>query len=85
MSARRLENLVVFDYSAERIELAIVSGASSDRTEEIAAGFPGVRGACNPRGGKVAAQDSAVRSTESEIAAFTEANVLGALPTSPPS
>lgn len=86
MIARRLENLVAFDYSAERLELAIASGASSGRTEEIAAGFPGVRGTRNPRRGKLAPQDNAVRSTESEIVAFAQANalVLGAPPNSPP-
>jgi len=72
--ARRLENLLALDYPADRLELAVTSDASTDRTEEIAAGFPGVRVIRNPRGGKVAAQDNAVRSTESEIVAFTDAN-----------
>jgi len=71
---RRLENLLALDYPADRLELAVTSDASTDRTEEIAAGFPGVRVIRNPRGGKVAAQDNAVRSTESEIVAFTDAN-----------
>ncbi|HSO01048.1 MAG TPA: glycosyltransferase family 2 protein [Gaiellaceae bacterium] len=76
--ARRLENLLALDYPADRLELVVTSDASTDRTEEIAAGFPGVRVIRNPRGGKVAAQDNAVRSTESELVAFTDANAAWA-------
>ena len=76
--ARRLENLLALDYPADKLEVVVTSDASSDRTEEIAAGFPHVRVIRNPRGGKVAAQDSAVRSTESEIVAFTDANATWA-------
>ncbi len=72
--ARRLENLRALDYPADKLELVVTSDASTDRTEEIAASFPGVRVIRNPRGGKVAAQDNAVRETESEILAFTDAN-----------
>ena len=78
MIARRLENLLALDYPADKLELVVTSDASTDRTEEIAAAFPGVRVVRNPRGGKVAAQDSAVRSTESEIVAFTDANATWA-------
>ncbi len=76
--ARRLENLQALDYPANRLALVVTSDASSDRTEEIAAAFPDVRVIRNPRGGKVAAQDSAVRSSESEIVAFTDANATWA-------
>ncbi len=76
--ARRLENLLALDYPAGKLELVVTSDASTDRTEEIAAGYPGVRVIRNPRGGKVAAQDNAVRSTESEIVAFTDANATWA-------
>ena len=76
--ARRLDNLLVLDYPADKLELVVTSDASTDRTEDLAAGFPGVRVVRNPRGGKVAAQDNAVRSTESEIVAFTDANATWA-------
>jgi len=76
--ARRLENLLALDYPAEKLLLVVTSDASIDRTEEIAAGFAGVQVIRNPRGGKVAAQDNAVRSTESEIVAFTDANATWA-------
>jgi cellulose synthase/poly-beta-1,6-N-acetylglucosamine synthase-like glycosyltransferase len=76
--ARRLDNLLALDYPADKLDLVVTSDASTDRTEEIAAAFPGVRVVRNPRGGKVAAQDNAVRSTESEIVAFTDANATWA-------
>ena len=76
--ARRLENLLALDYPAGKLQLVVTSDASTDRTEEIAAGFPGVQVVRNGRGGKVAAQDNAVRSTESEIVAFTDANATWA-------
>jgi glycosyltransferase involved in cell wall biosynthesis len=76
--ARRLENLLALDYPRDKLELVVTSDASSDRTEEIAASFDGVRVIRNPRGGKVAAQDRAVRETTSEIVAFSDANATWA-------
>ncbi len=75
---RRLENLLALDYPADKLQLVVTSDASTDRTEEIAASFPGVTVIRNPRGGKVAAQDNAVRQTEGEILAFTDANATWA-------
>jgi cellulose synthase/poly-beta-1,6-N-acetylglucosamine synthase-like glycosyltransferase len=70
---RRLANLGGLDYPPERLELVVTSDASTDRTEELAeaAGAHVIR---NARGGKVAAQDAAVRATESDVVAFTDAN-----------
>ncbi len=76
--ARRLENLLALDYPADRLQIVVTSDASSDRTEEIALQYPGVQVISNPRGGKVAAQDRAVRQTESEIVAFSDANAAWA-------
>ncbi|MFL5941917.1 MAG: glycosyltransferase family 2 protein [Gaiellaceae bacterium] len=70
---RRLANLRELDYPPELLELVVTSDASTDRTEELAAAA-GARVIRNPRGGKVAAQDAAVRATESEVVAFTDAN-----------
>jgi cellulose synthase/poly-beta-1,6-N-acetylglucosamine synthase-like glycosyltransferase len=70
---RRLANLRELDYPPELVELVVTSDASSDRTEELAEAA-GARVIRNPRGGKVAAQDAAVRATESEVVAFTDAN-----------
>jgi cellulose synthase/poly-beta-1,6-N-acetylglucosamine synthase-like glycosyltransferase len=72
--ARRIENLLELDYPREQLQIVVTSDASSDRTEEIARGYEGVTVISNPRGGKVAAQDAAVRQTESEIVAFSDAN-----------
>ena len=72
---RRLENLLALDYPAEQLEIVVASDASSDRTDEIATTFaPRVRLVRAPRGGKVAAQDLAVRETGAEIVAFSDAN-----------
>jgi cellulose synthase/poly-beta-1,6-N-acetylglucosamine synthase-like glycosyltransferase len=71
--ARRLENLRALDYPADKLEIVVSSDASLDRTEQLAA-VAGARVITNPRGGKVAAQNNAVRQTQSEIVAFTDAN-----------
>jgi cellulose synthase/poly-beta-1,6-N-acetylglucosamine synthase-like glycosyltransferase len=70
---RRLENLRALDYPADRLRLVVTSDASTDRTEELAeaAGAHVVR---NPRGGKVAAQDAAVRASSADVVAFSDAN-----------
>jgi cellulose synthase/poly-beta-1,6-N-acetylglucosamine synthase-like glycosyltransferase len=75
---RRLENLLALDYPADRLEIVVASDASSDRTNElveaVAAREPRVRLLDCPRGGKVAAQDRAVRESTAEVVAFSDAN-----------
>jgi cellulose synthase/poly-beta-1,6-N-acetylglucosamine synthase-like glycosyltransferase len=79
---RRLENLLALDYPAEKVEIVVASDASTDGTDDlvaaVAAREPRVRLLRCPRGGKVAAQDIAVRATEGEIVAFTDANATWA-------
>jgi cellulose synthase/poly-beta-1,6-N-acetylglucosamine synthase-like glycosyltransferase len=74
----RLENLLALDYPADKLEIVVASDASTDRTDEIveslAAQHDRVRLLRCPRGGKVAAQNRAVRATSGEILAFTDAN-----------
>lgn len=70
---RRVENLLGLDYPADRLQVIVTSDASSDETEALAAAA-GARVLRNPRGGKVAAQDAAVRASESQIVAFSDAN-----------
>ena len=70
---QRLENLRALDYPSEKLELVVTSDESLDRTEELAE-LAGARVVRNPRGGKVAAQDAAVRATDSDVVAFTDAN-----------
>jgi cellulose synthase/poly-beta-1,6-N-acetylglucosamine synthase-like glycosyltransferase len=81
---RRLENLLGLDYPPELVDITVASDASSDRTDElveaVAARDPRVRLLRCPRGGKVAAQNRAVRETEGEVLAFTDANATWAGP-----
>jgi cellulose synthase/poly-beta-1,6-N-acetylglucosamine synthase-like glycosyltransferase len=70
---RRIANLQELDYPKELLEIVVTSDASTDRTEELAASA-GARVIRNPRGGKVAAQDAAVRATDAEVVAFSDAN-----------
>jgi len=74
---RRLENLRALDYPPELLELVVTSDASTDRTDELAEAA-GARVIRNPRGGKVAAQDAAVRATDADVVAFSDANATWA-------
>ena len=74
---RRVRNLLALDYPQEKLEIVVTSDDSSDRTEELAEAA-GARVIRNPRGGKVAAQNRAVRETRAEIAAFSDANATWA-------
>src|SRR5262249_23269701 len=75
---RRLDNLLELDYPAGKLQIVVASDSSCDRTDElvtaVAAREPRVRLLALPRGGKVAAQNSAVRETRSDVVAFTDAN-----------
>jgi cellulose synthase/poly-beta-1,6-N-acetylglucosamine synthase-like glycosyltransferase len=75
---RRVENLLELDYPPELLRIVVASDGSGDRTdeivEEIAAREPRVTLLRCPREGKVAAQHRAVRETESDVLAFTDAN-----------
>jgi cellulose synthase/poly-beta-1,6-N-acetylglucosamine synthase-like glycosyltransferase len=70
---RRIANLRALDYPADRLELVVTSDASTDRTDALAEAA-GARVIRNPRGGKVAAQNRAVRDTSADIVAFSDAN-----------
>jgi cellulose synthase/poly-beta-1,6-N-acetylglucosamine synthase-like glycosyltransferase len=70
---RRIANLRALDYPAEMLEIVVTSDASTDRTEQLAAAA-GARVIRNERGGKVAAQNRAVRDTDADIVAFSDAN-----------
>src|SRR4029078_7120521 len=74
---RRVANLLALDYPADRLQIVVTSDASTDATEELAERAR-ARVIRTPRGGKVAAQDRAVRETESELLAFSDANATWA-------
>ncbi|MDQ2968501.1 MAG: glycosyltransferase family 2 protein [Actinomycetota bacterium] len=75
---RRLENLLALDYPPEKLGILVASDASDDRTDElveaVSAREPRIRLLRCPREGKVAAQNRAVRETQGEILAFSDAN-----------
>jgi cellulose synthase/poly-beta-1,6-N-acetylglucosamine synthase-like glycosyltransferase len=75
---RRVENLLALDYPPDKLDIVVASDASTDRTDELVGSFasrdPRVRLLTVLRGGKVAAQDQAVRATGGEILAFSDAN-----------
>jgi cellulose synthase/poly-beta-1,6-N-acetylglucosamine synthase-like glycosyltransferase len=74
---RRLENLRALNYPAERLEIVVASDGSTDRTEELAEAA-GARVVRSERGGKVEAQNRAVRETTGEVVAFSDANATWA-------
>ena len=75
---RRLENLLALDYLPEKLEIVVASDASTDGTDALVASLaardPRVRLLPCPREGKVAAQNRAVRASDAEIVAFSDAN-----------
>jgi glycosyltransferase involved in cell wall biosynthesis len=73
--ARRIENLRELDYPPDRVEVVVACDGASDATAQRAreAGADVVLEL--PRGGKIRAQDAAVRRSEREIVAFSDANV----------
>jgi cellulose synthase/poly-beta-1,6-N-acetylglucosamine synthase-like glycosyltransferase len=75
---RRLENLLALDYPVDKLAIVVASDASTDRTDDLVEAVAARDGRVSvlrcPRGGKVAAQNRAVRATSGEILAFTDAN-----------
>ena len=80
---RRLENLLALDYPAEQLEVVVASDASTDAHATSSSSAIAARDRASgslpcPRGGKVAAQNRAVRETTGEIVAFSDANATWA-------
>jgi len=71
---RKIENALALDYPRERLRVVVSSDGSSDRTAERARTAGADLVLELPRGGKVAALNEAVRRTESELVAFSDAN-----------
>jgi len=74
--AAKVENALALDYPRELLELIVACDGCSDATAERAreAGADVVLEL--PRGGKIRAQDAAVREARGEIVAFSDANAL---------
>jgi cellulose synthase/poly-beta-1,6-N-acetylglucosamine synthase-like glycosyltransferase len=79
---RRLANLLALEYPTEKVEIVVASDESTDGTNELVAAVaerePRVRLVACPRGGKVSAQNRAVRETSGEVVAFSDANATWA-------
>jgi len=76
--AETLEALLALDYPQDRLEIVVVSDASSDATDEIAASYAdrGVRLLRLPeRGGKVAAENFAAPRLSHSIVVNTDATI----------
>ena len=75
----KLENALAMDYPAERLDILVVSDASTDGTDRIATEFAarGVRlHRQEVRGGKTAAQNAGVRLARGQFLAFSDANSM---------
>ncbi len=75
---RRIENILRCDYPAEKLCVLIASDGSTDTTNNIVRSFShrGVRLFESPGLGKTGTQNAAIRTIESELIAFTDADIL---------
>jgi cellulose synthase/poly-beta-1,6-N-acetylglucosamine synthase-like glycosyltransferase len=73
--ASRLANLRALDYPPELLEVIVACDGSPDGTAERAREAGADVVLALPRGGKIRAQDAAVKRSQSEIVAFSDANV----------
>ncbi|MBK8812039.1 MAG: glycosyltransferase family 2 protein [Acidobacteria bacterium] len=70
----KLENTLRIDYPAEKLEILVASDGSTDRTEQIAGEFAGVRVFRQEgRKGKTYTQNKAVEQATGEIVLFSDA------------
>lgn len=77
--AAKLDNCLELDYPADRLEILVVSDASTDRTDAIAEGYAekGIRLLrMEHRGGKTLGLNAAVERAGSEIVVFSDANAM---------
>jgi cellulose synthase/poly-beta-1,6-N-acetylglucosamine synthase-like glycosyltransferase len=76
--AAKVANALALDYPREKLEVVVACDGSPDGTPELArrAGADVVLDL--PRGGKVRAQDAAVRRATADVVAFSDANALWA-------
>jgi len=72
----KVANALAQDFPPDRLEVVVTDDASGDGTPDLAAAAGAHRVLRNGRGGKVRAQDAAVRATRSDIVAFSDANAM---------
>lgn len=75
---RRIENILACDYPEEKLNVLIASDGSTDSTNDIVRSFSnqGVRLFESPGLGKTGTQNAAIRTIESSLIAFTDADIL---------
>jgi cellulose synthase/poly-beta-1,6-N-acetylglucosamine synthase-like glycosyltransferase len=76
---KKIENTLDLDYPRDRLEILVVSDASTDETDEIVRSFAsrGVRLLrLGERQGKTAGLNVALREARNEIVVFSDANIL---------
>ena len=75
---RRIENILQCDYPVGCLTVLIASDGSTDSTNDIVRSFfdRGVRLFESPGLGKTGTQNAAIRSIESDLIAFTDADIL---------
>ena len=74
---RKIENALGLDYPEEKLRLLVVNDGSDDGSEKILQKFPRVVHLRLPeRRGKMAALNRAMRSVDTELVVFSDANVM---------
>ncbi|HET6508933.1 MAG TPA: glycosyltransferase [Baekduia sp.] len=74
--AAKVANALALDYPREKLEVVVACDGSPDGTPELARAAGADVVLDLPRGGKVRAQDTAVRRATAAIVAFSDANAL---------
>lgn len=74
--ANKVANALALDYPREKLEVVVACDGSPDGTPELARAAGADVVLDLPRGGKVRAQDAAVRRATADIVAFSDANAL---------
>lgn len=69
--ARKLESIFALDYPQDRMQVLVISDGSTDRTKEIASGYP-VEYLEISKGGKALALNRAILAARGEILFFTD-------------
>jgi cellulose synthase/poly-beta-1,6-N-acetylglucosamine synthase-like glycosyltransferase len=76
--AQKVANMCALHYPADRLELIVACDGSPDATPQRARAAGADVVLERPRGGKIRAQDAAVRAARGEIVAFSDANAFWA-------
>jgi cellulose synthase/poly-beta-1,6-N-acetylglucosamine synthase-like glycosyltransferase len=74
--AARVANALALDYPREKLEVVVACDGSTDGTPQAARAAGADVVLELPRGGKVRAQDAAVRRSTADVVAFSDANAL---------